>query len=145
MIFLMHLELCYFSIKPTSAFPMWERGEFGSGWSNHRYWEGGGSYPLEYLNKCFKVTLISLSNTNNPNLKVICMGVFKTLPQVFYIIKVKTADFWVASYHCSLTLDIFIYSPAWNKGCSLPNCCLKSWMNSCLHRKNIKSGGSIWV
>jgi len=91
MIFLMHLELCYFSIKPTSAFSMWGRGEFGSGWNNHRYW--GGSYPLEYLSKYFKVTLISLSNTNKPNLKQICMGVFKTLPQVFYIIKVKTADF----------------------------------------------------
>lgn len=49
----------------------------------------GGSYPLEYLSKCFKVTLISLSNTSSPNLKQICMSVFKTLPQVFYIVKVK--------------------------------------------------------
>ena len=54
MIFLMHLELCYFSIKPTSAFSIRGGGSLEVVGVTTDIWGGGMS--IDYLSKCFKVT-----------------------------------------------------------------------------------------
>ena len=109
MMFLMHLELCYFSIISTSAFPIWGRG------SNHRW---GGSYPLKRLRKCFEVTFISLLNISIPNLKQTC----------WVFLNISLEDLHgrgegrspVPLLLLPLPLDILVYSTAPNKGHLFP-------------------------
>lgn len=136
--FLMHLGLCYFNIKYISAFPIWGREKFGSGWSNHRY---GGSYSLKYLSKCLKVTFILLSNISKPNLRWICWAFLNISPEVLYSQDKGRVDLWFFSYHCPPPLDVLVYSPVQDKGNSFPYWNFENLNNLCLYRKKfIKFG-----